>query len=80
MSDNLNTELVAMAAMRYALGRSSYIVSEVITFIRNNIKGSVARGKFINEIEETINNVSLYQTGFPYRQEWLALVEELKQN
>ena len=80
MSDNLNTELVAMAAMRYALGRSSYIVSEVIAFIRNNIKGSIARGKFINEIEETINNASLYQTGFPYRQEWLALVEELKQN
>ena len=65
MNVNLNTELVAMAAMRYALGRSSYIVSEVIAFIRNNIKGSMARGKFINEIEETINNTSLYQTGFP---------------
>ena len=80
MNVNLNTELVAMAAMRYALGRSSYIVSEVIAFIRNNIKGSVVCGKFINEIEETINNTSLHQTGFPYRQEWLALAEELKQN
>lgn len=80
MSDNLNTELVAMAAMRYALGRSSYIVSEVMAFIRNNIKDPAAREKFINEIEHTVNNTSLYQTGFPYRQEWLTLVEELKQN
>jgi predicted AAA+ superfamily ATPase len=80
MIDNLNTELVAMAAMRYALGRSSYIVSEVIAFIRNNIKEPVAREKFINEIEQTIDNASLYQTGFPHRQEWLTLVEELKQN
>lgn len=80
MNEDLNTELVAMAAMRYALGRSSYIVSEVIDFIRKNIKKSLAREKFVKEIENTIQSVSLYQTGFPYRQEWLALVEELKQN
>ena len=80
MNDNLNTELVAMAAMRYALGRSSYIVSEVIYFIRKNIKKSLAREKFVKEIENTIQDASLYQTGFPYRQEWLALAEELKQN
>lgn len=80
MNDNLNTELVAMAAMRYALGRSSYIVSEVIYFIRKNIKKSLAREKFVKEIENTIQSVSLYQTRFPYRQEWLALAEELKQN
>ena len=80
MNDNLNIELVAMAAMRYALGRSSYIVSEVIYFIRKNIKKSLAREKFVKEIENTIQSASLYQTGFPYRQEWLALAEELKQN
>jgi predicted phage tail protein len=80
MNESLNTELVAMAAMRYALGRSSYIVSEVIDFIRKNIKKSLAREKFVKEIENTIQSVSLYQTGFPYRQEWLALAEELKQN
>lgn len=83
--DNIEAaDFLIIAALRYALGRSSYAVSVMQNFLRNNWEDPIITEKhevFIRDIENHINTWKDYckTENEKYQlQTWKDLLEELK--
>lgn len=68
-------EGILIYALRYALGRQSYAVSDVITAIKNNweILGDNSKMVIYRDIKNYLN-----QPYCPLKEEWIALDNYLK--
>lgn len=79
-----DADFLIIAALRYALGRSSYAVSVMQNFLRNNWEDPIITEKhevFIRDIENHINTWKDYckTENEKYQlQTWKNLLEELK--
>ena len=71
-------EQIFISAVRYALGRMSYIVGVTVEFMISKSLSQKCKDVMIRDIEEAIKNEN---TGMYFDQiEWIKLLEHLKSN
>ena len=69
------TEEITLCAVRYALGRSSYVISDVIDFVMN-LEKPYSTG-FLNVCIRDIRQELKEYPEISYKKEWEKLVEYL---
>lgn len=77
-NNKLEHELVMAAAVRYALGRRSYIVSPIQSYLKKNwwTLEPDSQNKFLDDIKEYLANKSEFDDEY-IRQTWIDLMKDL---
>ena len=79
MENDKNINLILMAALRYALGRSSYIVSIVQDFIIRYSDNEYIKADITKYIKDIERHLEWQPEENPYiRETWLNLIKQLK--
>ena len=71
-------EQIMICALRYALGRRTYIVGDTVRYIRKYIDGMTQHCK--NVMIKDIKNQKLFGYGDEWdKDDWMSLLEELEE-